>query len=239
VKDKPTGNAFDRVLLGGRELGRFVPVIWQNVGQNQWVQPETARLVGAEERKDAVVLDIEFERSPTSKQAVLTTVDEAGRAEQVDRSPGGFRARYRFHVPRGLPWFGAQFLSIENTDKRPWQFQGYFHYALSNLDGSADDDVVGGPDVPNYYRRDQAVMWSDPRAGLHYGILAERRGDFLMHFWKDNGGGQHADVRREVKRRLEPGARWAEPQPVAWVFGLQGQGGYRALGWYFATLQRR
>jgi len=217
IKDKPGGNAFDRVLLNGKELGRFTPVIWQTVGQQQWSHPATARLVDTSEKKDGVSLDIEFER----------------------KGAGAFRTRYRFHVRPGQPWFGAQFLSIENTDTRAWMFQGYFHYALSNLDGNAADDGVGGPDVPGYYRRDQAVLWSDRKAGLHYGILSERAADFLMHFWKDPGpaGGQHADVRREVKQRLEPGARWAEPQPIAWVFGLQGKGDYKSLGWYLDTVR--
>ena len=43
-----------------------------------------------------------------------------------------------------------------------------------------------------------------------------------MNFWLDGGGGQHADVRREVKRTLKPGQRYAEPQPAAYVFGATG-----------------
>jgi hypothetical protein len=49
-----------------------------------------------------------------------------------------------------------------------------------------------------------------------------RPGDFEMMFWKDPGGGQHADVRRAVKRRLKPGERVTGDEPVAWVFGAQG-----------------
>jgi len=222
VKDQPSGAAFDRVVLADKELGRFAPVIWQNAGQDIWPQPDTAKVVGASNGPVRLVLDVEFELEAASKQAVKTTVDDEGRYAAVRGGPAAFRTRYRFIICPGKPWFGARFLWLENTDTRPWDFQAYFHYATSKLAGDAANDAVGGADVPNYYRRDRAVLWTDAEAALHYGIAQTRPGDFEMMFWTDPGGGQHADVRRSVKRRLKPGERFTGDEPIAWVFGAQG-----------------
>ena len=114
------------------------------------------------------------------------------------------------------------------TDTRPWKLMAYFHYALSNLAGDASDDEVGGPDVPNYYRSGAAVTWFDPKAKLHYGICSARPADFQMLFWKDPAGGQHADVRREIRVTLKPGERFTKPQPIAYIFGAAGERGSKA-----------
>ena len=228
IKTRAGGSAFDRVVLKGSDIGLFVPVIWQDVGQNLWPEPDSAGIVRVSNGRARLVLDIEFELKRASEQKVLTTVDEAGKLAAQARRPGAFKTCYRFYVYPGKPWFGARFLWLENTDTRPWKLMAYFHYALSNLAGDASDDEVGGPDVPNYYRRGMAVTWFDPKAKLHYGIAQGKPGDFQMHFWKDPAGGQHADVRREIKVTLKPGERYAEPQPVAYVFGAAGERGSKA-----------
>lgn len=223
IKDRPGGNAFDKILLRGQEVGLFVPVIWQDVGQNLWPRPQTAKIVSVSNGPVRLVLDIEFELKPGTRAGVRTTVDEQGRFAPVQKGPAGFKTAYRFIVYPGRPWFGARFLRLENTDPRPWTFQAYFHYALSNLAADVRDDVVGGADVPNYYRRDSFVMWSDPKAQLHYGVCVGRKGDFDMVFWKDAAGNQHADVRRAVGLRLNPGQTYSTPQPVACVFAARGK----------------
>jgi hypothetical protein len=228
VKERPGGNAFDRVLLRGKELGSFVPVIWQDVGQSLWPKPDAAKLVAVKEDAGRLVLDIEFQLRPASDQAVITAVDDAGQRAALAQRPGTFKTLYCFTVYPGQPWFGVQFRWIQNTDARPWDFQAYFHYALSRLRGDVRGDEVGGPDVPNYYARSRAVYWSDPQAKLHYGIIQGRDEDFRMHFWLDPADGQHADVRREVKERLDPGERWpakdgaVAAEPTAYVFGATG-----------------
>jgi len=223
VKDKPGGNAFDRVLLRGKEVGLFVPVIWQDVGENLWPRPQSARVISVSNGPVRLVLDIEFALNPGTQSGARTAVDEKGRFASIQRGPAGFKTAYRFIIYPARPWFGAQFLWLENTDTKPWAFQAYFHYALSNLAGDAADDEVGGPGVPNYYRHDQFVLWSDPDARLHYGICAGRRGEFEMLFWKDAAGNQHADVRRRIGIRLRPGQRYSSPQPVAHVFAARGE----------------
>ena len=228
VKAQPGADAFDRIEFRGREVGRFVPVIWQDVGQNLWPKPETAKIVGVSNGPVRLAMDIEFELKRASAQKVLTTVDKAGKLAEQARQPGAFKTCYRFYVYPGKPWFGARFLWLENTDVRPWKLMAYFHYALSSLAGDASDDEVGGPDVPNYYRRGMAVTWFDPKAKLHYGIAQSKPGDFQMHFWKDPAGGQHADVRREIGVTLKPGERYDEPQPTAYVFGAEGERGSKA-----------
>ena len=222
IKQGPGGSAFDKIGLNGKELGRFVPVIWQDVGQNMWPQPDTAKIVAASNGPVRLVLDIEFELKPTSKQAVKTEVGAGGKYAQAERQPGAFRTCYRFVFYHGKPWFSVQFQWIENTDTRPWDFQAYFHYALSNLAGDATDDVAGNPEVPNYYASANAVAWSDAKARLHYGITATASDHFRMRFWLNAGGGQHADVRKEVRSSLKPGERYAAPQPVAYIFGASG-----------------
>jgi len=222
IKERPGGNAFDKVLLKGKELGLFVPVIWQDVGQGMWPKPDSAKILGASNGHVRLAFDIEFELKAASGQKVITEVDKAGKFAEAARRPGAFKTCYRFYVYHGQPWFGARFLWLENTDTREWGFQGYFHYALSNLGGDARDDEVGGPGVPMYYAGDRAVSWFDAKAKLHYGIIQGRPGNFDMVFWKDPSGAQHADVRRVVKKRLKPGERYAEPQPTAYVFGAEG-----------------
>ena len=228
VKERSGGNAFDRVVLDGTEIGSFVPVIWQDVGQNLWPQPDAAKIAAAREEKTRLVLDIEFELRPASSQKVLTAVDDAGKLAAQARRPGALKACYRFFVYPGRPWFGARCLWVENADTRPWKLMACFHYAVPKIAGNASDDEVGGPDVPNYYMRDAAVTWFDPGAKLHYGIAQARSDDFELHFWKDPGGGFHADVRREIGVTLKPGERYAEPQPTAYVFGASGERGSRA-----------
>jgi hypothetical protein len=38
-------------------------------------------------------------------------------------------------------------------------------------------------------------------------------------FWLDENGGQHPDAYRKVDMVMEPGAKFADPQPAIMIFG--------------------
>lgn len=121
VKDKPDGNAWNRVEFGGAVLGRFTPNIHQKMPQDFWNMPGRVTAVSVTNEPSRAVVEMTFEH-PT------------------------YRAAYRFTVYAGQNWFLSQFLWLENTSAKPWRFVEYYHYALSK-----PGDVAGGSGVPNYY----------------------------------------------------------------------------------------
>lgn len=213
VKDRDDGDIFDHIYwrdaAGGDwiELGRYGPLLVQDVGgQNTWVSAD--RVTGVQTRTDGTrtVLDMTFEK--------------AAGAGNPEARP--FRGAYRVTLEVGQPYFQAQCLWMENTGSTAWRWHGYLHYTPSRLGGDAADDVVGGPDVPNYWLPFGA--WRDPKLGLDYGALPVRPDERLtFNFWKDESGGQHPDCYRQLDLELTPGRRWrpAAPEPTVAIFGLR------------------
>ncbi len=191
--DPRSGDAFDRIEHQGLELGRFAPLVWQKLGQNAWVRAERV------------------ERAEHSAGPLRLVLDVAASKE----TPGGpmrFRARHRFVFYPGREWFESRLVWLENADAAPWRAAAYYHYALSNIGGSAADDEP---------RRSH---WFDPASGAGYGVIPGSL-DLAVHFWKDDGGGQHPDAARKLDRLLKPGERYAEVESPAYVAGTKREWG--------------
>ncbi len=237
VKDEPDGDAFDRIYwrvekqgMGDAwiELGSFTPLIFQVVGgQNLWVHPDRVEQVEVVEQGPArLVMDITFAfglgRGRGDKGRVITEVGEKGQFAPLQAQPQPFRCAYRFTFFPHQPFFLSQCLWVENTGQQAWQWRGYYHYALSRIGGDANDDEVGGANVPNYWLF--FASWRDPKLRVHYGIIPLQADERLsIWFWKDEGDGQHPDCHRRLEMVLQPKERWEpkEPEPIVAVFGAQ------------------
>ncbi|MHC4250822.1 MAG: hypothetical protein ACYS9X_16980, partial [Planctomycetota bacterium] len=62
--------------------------------------------------------------------------------------------------------------------------------------------------------------WVDKVTGAAYGVVAASN-EISVHFWKDEGGGQHPDAFRKLGITLGPGERYANPEPVAYIIGCR------------------
>ncbi|HIE52360.1 MAG TPA: hypothetical protein EYP85_11425 [Armatimonadetes bacterium] len=223
-KSEGDGDAFDEIVLDGAVLGRFTPLVHQQVGQNLWVAPERVEEVTVYSGPVRTVLDLVFARGGGEGE-LKTQVGQGGTYAPLQARPHAYRTAYRFIFYPDRAWFLAQFLWLENTDREVWHFQSYYHYTPSFLGGDPAHDRPGGPNVPNYYL--SLGAWHDATNGLWLGAVPLRSEDFHLHYWLDGGGGQHPDVWRVIDRDLQPGERFAVPQPAVAIFGARGVAGER------------
>lgn len=122
VKDKPDGNAWNRVEFEGVLLGRFTPLLHQKMPQDFWNAPDRVTAMSVTNEPSRAVIEMTFERDDN------------------------YRASYRFTIYPGQNWFFSQLLWVENIGAKPWQLAEYFHYAVAT-----PGCEVGGPGVPSYY----------------------------------------------------------------------------------------
>jgi hypothetical protein len=193
IKDKESGDAWDRVELDGVVLGKFCPLIHQKLDKDEWIAPDRLVSIKVSEDDSKVVVDMVLEREKS------------------------FLTAYRFTIFPEQPFFLSQLLWLENIGTKAWSWMNYFHYVNSFIGGSADGDAVNGPKVPQYYIPVSA--WKDDKAGKQYGAACIRQQDFEIHYWLDEDGGQHADAYRKADIVMQPGAKFADPQPAIIVFG--------------------
>jgi len=210
VKHEADGDLFDRIELDGVELGRYYPLIHQALPQDMWVAPDRLESIDAVNGPVRLALTATLSRGGAAGE-IKTAVDDKGKYAEARQGPARFRTSCRVCVYPGRAWFTTQALSVENTDERAWTVAAYFHYAPSNLAGDAADDEGAGP------------RWYDEAARLAYGA-ADPAKAFRIAFWKDKGGGQHPDARREVGVELAPGAVHREPPFRLYLGGAKGEG---------------
>jgi len=195
-----SGALFDRIESRGLLLGRLVFAVHQRLnGQDQWV--ESTR-----------VTDLEVEEEPDA-WVVEAVVENPGAAN----GPAGYCARVRAVVFKqsGLALVRPQW--VESLDSRSWQLAEAYWFCRSSIGGSADQDIVGGPGVPAYYRPAQFI--TDSRLGGCFGSLGQPAG-WEVYFWTNPQGGIHPDSRFAVDREMNLGKRWEpERMPFLWVFG--------------------
>jgi hypothetical protein len=195
-----TGAFFDRIESRGLSLGQLVFAVHQKVdGQDAWV--ESTKLIGLEmeEQPDAWVLEVEVEHP-----AALT-------------GPAGYRARVRAVVFKQLGLALVRPLWVESVDSRSWQLMEVYWFCRSAIGGSADHDIVGGPEVPGYYRPAQFI--TDRNLGGCFGSLSQSLG-WQVTFWTNPQGGIHPDSRFAVSQEMHSGKRWqADRVPFLWVYG--------------------
>jgi len=206
IKEEGDGDLIDRVLLDGQELGKFIGLLCQAHTGDLWVGCDRFEGVKAFTGPARIILDLTASYSGASP-----AVNEAGERARP------FRATYRFTLYPQRDWFSARLIRIENTGTEPLWVCSYYHYVRSNLGGSPEGDVVGGPQVPNYWA--PVGMWEDTAADLGYGAVTLPRDGFRCTFWVDEWGNQHPDLDRDVKRQLDPGESFGEAQPEAYIFG--------------------
>jgi len=203
-KSEAGGDMIDKIIMDGVNYGRFTPLIWQTTGGNQWVRPDTIDKVESNTAQNCKMLDVTASYSG----------DQAG----------NFQVKYRFSIYPGTRWIKAQLLQITNTGSGFWHLEGYFQYALSNTDDISKLDSF--PVVPNYYL--PVGAWHDTELGTYYGVISVTE-DYDIRFWKDEDGSQHADARRLIGRKLQPGEAYNAPQPPIFIFAAQDRESYLAI----------
>lgn len=205
VRDNPkSGYAFDRISLRGVEMGRFTPLVHQATGQNMWVGPDRVEKIEAFNGPVRLVLDITFARGAGGAGETKTQVDDAGKQAAAQQREKQYRTKYRFVIEPGREWFTSQFVWIENTDAAAWELNSYYHYLPSNIGGSDKDDEARG----NH--------WFDSGAKLCFGVVPSSP-LINVHFWKDPASGEHPDAARKLNITLQPGERYAKPEPFVYV----------------------
>jgi len=199
-------NLFDRVELDGKELGRFFPLIHEALPQEQWVAPDKLDSIEAVSGPLRLTLDAVMTRENRSTE-VITKLSTDGKREEPRQTPARYSIGVRLYFYPGENWFAARTLWVKNIDVRPWKLRAYFHFAPSNLAGSAKND-----------RPYQTGYWEDKDAGLCYGAV-DPSGTFTLLFFTE-GGKQHPDARRAVNQELKPGETWRAPQPCLYLVGV-------------------
>jgi agarase len=207
--DPASGNTFDRISFGGSELGRFAPLVHQELAQDLWVGPDKVEEVKVHQGPVRLVLDVTSSLGVGHGELKTAVDDEGTRAARESRARS-FRTRCRFVVCPDRPWFTSRLVWIENTDSVAWRLGAYFHYLPSNIAGDDSDDEPKG------------TYWEDKAAGACFGIVPGSR-ELQVVFWKDKGGGEHPDAFRKLGVSLEPGERRAEEEPVAYVLAAVGR----------------
>jgi hypothetical protein len=224
-KSKPGGDIIDEIIVDGVPLGRYNPLIWQDPGQNQWVQPTRFESVEASRGPVRMVLRLTATYGADGG-GVITTVDDEGQQEARAQTPVPFRVTHKVILYPDRSDFQARFVSIENLGDRPLQLKGYFFYLLSAIGADPAGDTTASPDVPNYYAGGDGA-WRDEEAGAIFGAESWPGSDLQVRFWLDEGGGQHPDARRQLEPPvlLAPGEVYAEPDaPPLTVYGASADG---------------
>ena len=92
--------------------------------------------------------------------------------------------------------------------------------------------MVGGADVPSYYRA--ARFWTDSRLGGCLGACGQD-GGWRVNYWKSSATQFHPDASLKVDRELARGHRWtAGATPYLWIFADRD-----AKGWQEAARAAR
>ena len=201
------GSLFDGIRAGGLPLGRLAFAAHQQFeGHNAWTEANRVASLRVQEQADAWIVEAVVERSGPPRQG-----------------PPHFRAGLRAAVFKRGGIALVKPLWLENTDARSWRFVEAFWFCRSAIGGSVADDVVDGPNVPNYYR--PAQFCTDSKLGGCFGALGQS--GWQTSFWKD-AAGIHPDTRWSVERDLRPGERWtADAVPYLWIFALREAAGWR------------
>jgi len=213
-----TGCLLDKVELDGIELGRVSTLVWQKPGGNVWTKPVRTRIVGLTTGPAAVSLEILSEYN-----AGATTHSAPGEksTEGTGSTRGSYTIRHIITVPPATPWFEVRALELKNTDAKDWMLWAHYICVFSKIGGTSEDDEVGGPDVPNYYRLIRG--WFDPKNNLTYGVLLPKQGNYRAYFWTDKKGKEHPDLWQELKKLVRAGETVRLARTPVFVFGVQGE----------------
>jgi len=189
------------------ESGRYYPLLEQvSKGQTSWV--------GSDKIENLKIL----ENTPRKLAAEIVFAALQNGNETSSRA---WKTRVLLTVKAGQPWFEAKVLSIDSGGET-LGWNGYFHYAISNIGGDATDDVAVAQNIPNYWLSSGA--WRDEKRALQFGAMArDEDGRLNINFWKGADGIQHPDAFRALAQTLAPRARWTPPkdEPAVIIFSLR------------------
>lgn len=214
--DAAKGELLSEVLTGKLPLGAFRALLHQQLAQDLWVGADKTVAVHANNGPLRFVADVTV--ACTQGGATITAAEKDGAYAARQTSPQRYEACYRIAVYPGQAWFTSRLLWVRNTDTASWRLASYYHYAVSAIGGTAVDDT------PAKKLASSEVAWENPKLGAYYGFLRGGADDFKASYWRDAvpNGSEHPDVWRDVDVTLAPGQRYADPQPAAAFFGLQG-----------------
>lgn len=224
-KKDASATMLDAVSLGDVALGELQALLWQKTPGNQFLKPN--RLVRFTGIAGPVRTTLHYALA-LPDGASADALPEVGRdGKRIEPPPGlppavgAFLVEYRVRVQKGVPFYTAQFRGVENLADFPWVLDRYYHYMASFIGGDkADDTPENGQMVTEYYN--PSLLWHDAEADAGYGVVRPR-GMFGSRFWVDESGGQHPDLCRLVRVRLEPGESWTCPDELeAPIFGCRG-----------------
>ncbi len=203
----PVGGRAWRLWNGSTLLGELFPLIHEQLPDDAWVEPDSARIVDVRQSASVTVVEMEFAKQPAAASQVV--------------GPRGYRTRFRFWIPRrSSGWIASQCLWVQNTDRQPWRLGSVFHFLRPSIGGAPANDAPLQPNVPNYYRR--GGVWADRQVGLGIGCWYQADTGFQCSYWVDPPGSFHADLRRRVDRRLLPGQRHEQADaPPAFFFVVE------------------
>jgi hypothetical protein len=209
LAERRDGSLFDAIEADGLALGRLVFAAHQRLGgRDFWTEAKRVISLRAQEQADAWIVE--------------AVVEFAGPAGQ---GPAHYRAALRAVVFKQGGIALVKPLWLENIDTRAWRLADAFWFCRPAIGGSAADDDVGGPKVPNYYRPTR--FCTDRKLGGCFGALGQANA-WQVFFWKDEQGHLHPDTRYPVDRDLQPGQRWlADAVPYLWIFALRNPDGWR------------
>jgi hypothetical protein len=197
TKRSDTPSAIDSIELGDLEIGSLDALMQQEAGGTWWVKPNA---FGALRIWSGVVCN-----------RVEVTVENKVDAGSPS-GPFGYRATYAFRFYPKKQWFTAQFLSLTNTDSRPWTLGAYFYYLQSKIGGSGEGDEADPRGISG------TAAWTDKQVGASYGIVAKPSTGVEVLFWKDENGQEHSDAHVKVGKLLQPGETYSVPGTPVHIF---------------------
>ena len=196
AKNTGSGTAIDLVEMGGIHMGSFEVLMQQVAGGTWWQRPNKVKSIRLWE--GSLVKRVEVSVSNTDRG------DGAG--------PFAYDATYAFEFYPHRHWFTARFLSLTNTDSRPWTLGSYFYYPLSAIGGDSKDDDADPPGAGG------VAAWTNSKIGAAYGIITRPSSGVQVYFWKDEAGGEHSDARAQIDKPLKPGETCLGKTPPAYIF---------------------
>jgi hypothetical protein len=213
------GNAVDAIAYKGTSMGNLNPLVWEkHHGQDLWTTTAVTTHVSAFNGPVRAAVEVTCESNPPAP--AITAVDNARDMAAQGQRPHKFSVAHRIYLAGGKSWFADQFVSLRNLDADDLELRGWFSYLRSAIGGTSADDVSGGPAVPDYWQ--QFGAWENNKLGLTLGAKPANDPRMSCTFWKDPGGGEHADLRRILEQSvmIRPKAEYREEggAPLCLIF---------------------
>ncbi len=203
------GNAIDAIAYRGTPMGNLNPLVWEkHHGQDLWTTTALTTRVSAFNGPIRAAVEVTCESNPPAPS--ITAVDDQGVMATQGQRPHKFAVAHRIYLAGATSWFADQFVSLRNLDADDLELRGWFAYLRSAIGGTSVDDLPGGPGVPNYWQ--QFGSWDNKKLGLTLGAKPANDPRMNCYFWKDPGGGEHADLRRVFDQSvmIRPRAEYRE-----------------------------